>query len=722
MKTTLMLVASLALAGPATGADQPWEKQADGVVVHAKGVNVRLRVSSDRIFRVTSWPAGAPEPSTPSLSIVARWSAAPFEVAAEPAAAVVSTRRVRARVALATGQVSFKDASGRDLLSERADGGKAFKQVTAHGETAYQVSQAFDTAADEGLYGLGQHQDRLLDMRGRDIDLWQRNREIVVPVLVSSRGWGLLWDNPSHMKFGTPEDVVPVPPARLIDEDGRPGGLTATYFSDRDMKVAIGVPQPGLPAASAIPAAIAPRVLGVRWTGRLMPDSSGEHALVSHRALNYVRLWLDDELLIDYWSLFVRADETVRVPLEAKRSYRLKIEWRRGDANGPFDLQVDAPAPVAAHDPLVGVGRGHRLHLHSGHEPRRRDRGLSRGHGSGAAPAEVGLRLLAEPRAVQLAGRAARRGARVPQAALPARRDRAGLALLAGRGMGLAHLRPHPLPRPPGDDRRGAPAERAHPHLGLAQVLSGHCQLRRDEEGRLPLSSHPGHRDQGLARLRVHVLRRLQPQGSRSLLAADQGRDLLEGLRRLVARRQRAQPRRRPLSRRAGDAHRADRPRARRAGHERLSPRAQRGRLQVTARSGPGSTRGHPRALGLGRLAAHGFDRLVGRHHGPLGGASRPDPGRPLLLALRAFPTGATTSAASASTTRAGTRTRSTGSSSRAGSSSGPSPRSSGPTARPRTASPGSTAARIIPPSGPSRSSPSCATDSCPTSTRWPRG
>ena len=147
---------------------------------------------------------------------------------------MVSTKRVRARVALATGQVSFKDASGRDLLSERADGGKAFKQVTAHGETTYQVSQAFDTGADEGLYGLGQHQDRLLDMRGRDIDLWQRNREIVVPVLVSSRGWGLLWDNPSHMKFGSPEDVVPVPAARLIDDDGKTGGLTATYFSDRE--------------------------------------------------------------------------------------------------------------------------------------------------------------------------------------------------------------------------------------------------------------------------------------------------------------------------------------------------------------------------------------------------------------------------------------------------------------------------------------------------------
>jgi alpha-D-xyloside xylohydrolase len=346
MKTALMLAATLVLARPASAAEQPWEKKADGVVVHGKDVHVRLRVSSDRIFRVTSWPAAAPEPRRPSLSIVARWTPSRFEVVADSASVTVSTKRVRARVVLATGQVSFKDAAGRDLLSERGDGGKSFKQVTAHGETAYQVSQAFDTGADEGLYGLGQHQDRLLDLRGRDIDLWQRNREIVVPVLVSSRGWGILWDNPSHMKFGSPEDMVPVPAARLVDDDGKPGGLTATYFSDREMKVPIGVPEPGLPAASAIPAAIAPKVLGVRWTGRLVPEASGEHALMSHRALNYVRLWLDDELLIDYWSLFVRADETVRAPLEAKRSHRLKIEWQRGDANGPFDLRWMPPRPA----------------------------------------------------------------------------------------------------------------------------------------------------------------------------------------------------------------------------------------------------------------------------------------------------------------------------------------------------------------------------------------
>jgi len=148
------------------------------------------------------------------------------------------------------------------------------------------------------------------------------------------------------MRFGSPEDVVPVPGDSLLDDSGRPGGLTAAYFSDREMREPLGAPATGRPDAAALPAEIAPRVRGARWTGYLLPAATGEHALYSHRALNDVRLWLDDALLINYWSLFVRADEAARVPLAAGRRYRLKIEWRRGDANGPFDLRWRPPRPA----------------------------------------------------------------------------------------------------------------------------------------------------------------------------------------------------------------------------------------------------------------------------------------------------------------------------------------------------------------------------------------
>ena len=49
----------------------------------------------------------------------------------------------------------------------------------------------------ERLYGLGQHQHGLLDQKGAVVDLVQRNTEVTIPFLVSSRGYGLLWNNPA---------------------------------------------------------------------------------------------------------------------------------------------------------------------------------------------------------------------------------------------------------------------------------------------------------------------------------------------------------------------------------------------------------------------------------------------------------------------------------------------------------------------------------------------
>jgi len=63
------------------------------------------------------------------------------------------------------------------------------------GEPAYKIQQLFDSPEDEGFYGLGGHQNAMMNYKGHDVDLWQHNMVAVVPFLVSSRHYGLLWDN-----------------------------------------------------------------------------------------------------------------------------------------------------------------------------------------------------------------------------------------------------------------------------------------------------------------------------------------------------------------------------------------------------------------------------------------------------------------------------------------------------------------------------------------------
>ena len=66
----------------------------------------------------------------------------------------------------------------------------------------YQVTSTFDSPPDEHYYGLGQQQKGWMDLRDHGIRCWHDytalgGQDVCVPFMVSSRGYGLVWDNPS---------------------------------------------------------------------------------------------------------------------------------------------------------------------------------------------------------------------------------------------------------------------------------------------------------------------------------------------------------------------------------------------------------------------------------------------------------------------------------------------------------------------------------------------
>ena len=61
----------------------------------------------------------------------------------------------------------------------------------------FHLDCCFEAFDNEHIYGLGQHQHGRLDQKGCVIELIQRNTEISIPFLLSSRGYGFLWNNPA---------------------------------------------------------------------------------------------------------------------------------------------------------------------------------------------------------------------------------------------------------------------------------------------------------------------------------------------------------------------------------------------------------------------------------------------------------------------------------------------------------------------------------------------
>ena len=68
---------------------------------------------------------------------------------------------------------------------------------TVGGVATTRWSQRFVLDPNEALYGLGQHPGGVMNWVGHTVHLQQKNMDIAIPVLVSSKGYGVFWNNPA---------------------------------------------------------------------------------------------------------------------------------------------------------------------------------------------------------------------------------------------------------------------------------------------------------------------------------------------------------------------------------------------------------------------------------------------------------------------------------------------------------------------------------------------
>jgi alpha-D-xyloside xylohydrolase len=85
---------------------------------------------------------------------------------------------------------------GADGLTTSA---RAFTEIVDR--KAYHTKLEFEWEDGEALYGLGSHEEGMFNLRGQHQYLYQQNMKSVVPVLVSTRGYGIILDSYSLMTF-----------------------------------------------------------------------------------------------------------------------------------------------------------------------------------------------------------------------------------------------------------------------------------------------------------------------------------------------------------------------------------------------------------------------------------------------------------------------------------------------------------------------------------------
>lgn len=168
--------------------------------IAAWGEGLRVRATENTQFSQKDWALSEPAVKRAKVEIGEK-------------KAVISNGNIRAEVTQ-YGKICFYNQEKKLLLKEYYrswDHGMenwedldqiVMQRISARdyhnvGGDNYQVKMRFEADDEERIYGMGQYQNSCLNLKGCKLEMAPRNTQISVPFAVSSKGYGLLWNNPA---------------------------------------------------------------------------------------------------------------------------------------------------------------------------------------------------------------------------------------------------------------------------------------------------------------------------------------------------------------------------------------------------------------------------------------------------------------------------------------------------------------------------------------------
>ena len=316
-----------------------YEKQSDGVLFKIKKQNetdaqwIKIQVCTEDIIRVVASPVKSFS-TRPSLMVnKSGWTPVEWSLHENKGNVEIVTSKIRVEVDSTTGEIAFYNSAGKLLLHEKAGGGKIITSAEVMREKTYHIRQLFDSPDDEAFYGLGAHQNNIMNYKGHDVDLWQYNIVDVIPFLVSNKNYGILWDNNSRTKFGDIREFESISSLKLFGKDGSFGGLTAEYFKDRNFQNIFTtrsesrIEHEFIDVNDDYPEGFLKNANAVRWSGEIECSKTGLHKFRLY-SCGYVKVWLDNKLVVDAWRPnWLPWTHLPTLEMKAGKKYQIKIEW-----------------------------------------------------------------------------------------------------------------------------------------------------------------------------------------------------------------------------------------------------------------------------------------------------------------------------------------------------------------------------------------------------------
>ena len=328
-----------------------FQKLDQGVIIHlpkgAESPFLKLEVLSDQIIHVL---ASEKELLASPISLMrndAVLKPVNWDLSQQATSLFIKTADLHLEVSLKSGAIIFKDKNGKVILSS---GSSSMISNLDQRDSSYTLKQNFTVQAKEAFYGLGQHQNGLINYHGTQVELLQNNTEVAVPFLVSSNHYGILWDNYSLTKAGDVRDYSPLSALKLFTKNKEIGGLTATYQvanspKDSVVRTESVIDYSFLKDQDKFPIGYKLGSGNIVWEGSFASPFTGEHHFLAKYG-GYIKIWIDGKLLVDQWrQSWNPGTALVSLNLVKEEQHQIKIEWNPNGNQSYIALNWLSPIP-----------------------------------------------------------------------------------------------------------------------------------------------------------------------------------------------------------------------------------------------------------------------------------------------------------------------------------------------------------------------------------------
>jgi len=176
-----------------------FERQDNAVMLTMQTGVLRLQPCTDSIIHVQYSPTASIPDVRNFVVTQTHWQPVDWSLDTHGESVILTTARMVVAVDRQDGTVTFRDKSGHELLS---DGPREMTAAKVNGEDTWHAEDVFKIyGSEEAFYGLGQHQAGVWNFRGESVELSQENTNIAIPMWLSSKGYGVFWNNQSASRF-----------------------------------------------------------------------------------------------------------------------------------------------------------------------------------------------------------------------------------------------------------------------------------------------------------------------------------------------------------------------------------------------------------------------------------------------------------------------------------------------------------------------------------------